>query len=128
MMVNFVCLPCMMNQATLGLGDSKGRSIVQCSVGDKSPIFLCSLLPKKNESCPLNLEFEEDEEAVTFSVIGKQSVHLSGYFETYDEVEGEPVGEGFESYVQSHIFTIVDSFPSYILCLCFFYGYSLFHL
>ncbi|XP_061997260.1 peptidyl-prolyl cis-trans isomerase FKBP53 isoform X2 [Rosa rugosa] len=82
-------------QATLGLGDSKGRSIVQCSVGDKSPIFLCSLVPKKNESCPLNLEFEEDEELVTFSVIGKQSVHLSGYFETYDE--GEAVGEGYES-------------------------------
>ncbi|PRQ59882.1 putative peptidylprolyl isomerase [Rosa chinensis] len=82
-------------QATLGLGDSKGRSIVQCSVGDKSPIFLCSLVPKKNESCPLNLEFEEDGELVTFSVIGKQSVHLSGYFETYDE--GEAVGEGYES-------------------------------
>ncbi|KAM5557139.1 peptidyl-prolyl cis-trans isomerase FKBP53 [Rosa sericea] len=82
-------------QATLGLGDSKGRSIVQCSVGDKSPIFLCSLVPKKNESCPLNLEFEDDDKVVTFSVIGKQSVHLSGYFETYDE--GEAVGEGYES-------------------------------
>ncbi|XP_050387866.1 peptidyl-prolyl cis-trans isomerase FKBP53 [Argentina anserina] len=84
-------------QATLGLGDSKGRSIVQCSVGDKSPVFLCSLLPKRNESCPLNLEFENDEEPVTFSVIGKQSVHLSGFFETYAEEEGEPVGQGYES-------------------------------
>lgn len=92
----FACLPCLINQATLGLGDSKGRSIVQCSIGDKSPIFLCSLLPKKNESCPLNLEFEDDGEVVTFSVIGNRSVHLSGYFVAD---HGDAVGEEYESYV-----------------------------
>lgn len=92
----FACLPCLINQATLGLGDSKGRSLVQCSIGDKSPIFLCSLLPKKNESCPLNLEFEDDGAVVTFSVIGNRSVHLSGYFVAD---HGDAVGEEYESYV-----------------------------
>ncbi|KAF8380429.1 hypothetical protein HHK36_027915 [Tetracentron sinense] len=67
------------SQATLGNGSSTQRNVVQCKVGDKSPIFLCILLPNKNESCPLDLEFEEDNEVV-FSVIGPYSVHLVGYY------------------------------------------------
>uniref|UniRef100_A0A803NXN1 peptidylprolyl isomerase n=1 Tax=Cannabis sativa TaxID=3483 RepID=A0A803NXN1_CANSA len=59
-------------QATLGLGSTAERSIVQCAIGHRSPIFLCSLLPNKNESCSLNLEFEE-EELVAFSAIGPRS-------------------------------------------------------
>ena len=66
-------------QATLDTGPSKERSIVQCSVGDKEPIFLCSLSRGKVECCPLNLEFEGNE-SVAFSVIGPQSIYLSGYF------------------------------------------------
>lgn len=66
-------------QATLGTDPSKERSIVQCSVGDKEPIFLCSLSRGKVECCPLNLEFEGNE-SVAFSVIGPQSIYLSGYF------------------------------------------------
>ncbi|KDP22389.1 hypothetical protein JCGZ_26220 [Jatropha curcas] len=65
-------------QATLGLGSSEERSILQCSVGHKSPIFLCSLLPDRIESCSLNLEFKD--ELVAFSVLGSRSIHLSGYF------------------------------------------------
>ncbi|KAF8412370.1 hypothetical protein HHK36_000334 [Tetracentron sinense] len=68
-----------MVQATLGNGSSTQRSLIQCKLGDKSPIFLCALLPNKNESCPLDLEFEEDEEVV-FSVTGPYSVHLVGYY------------------------------------------------
>lgn len=52
---------------------------VQCNVGDQSPVLLCSLLPEKTESCPLNLEFEEYDDVI-FSVIGPRSVHLTGYF------------------------------------------------
>ncbi|CAN1180544.1 Peptidyl-prolyl cis-trans isomerase FKBP53 [Linum perenne] len=65
-------------QATLGLGSSKERSILQCSREHDSPIFLCSLLPGKTESCSLLLEFKD--ELVAFSVVGKRSIHLSGYF------------------------------------------------
>ncbi|GAV62345.1 LOW QUALITY PROTEIN: hypothetical protein CFOL_v3_05869, partial [Cephalotus follicularis] len=66
-------------QATLGLGSSAEKGILQCSVGHKSPIFLCTLLPNKIESCSLNLEFAE-EDLVAFSIVGSQSIHLFGYF------------------------------------------------
>ncbi|KAK3040103.1 hypothetical protein RJ639_027829, partial [Escallonia herrerae] len=68
-----------LSQATLGAGSSTKKSIVQCVVGDKKPIYLCSLLPERQETCPLNLDFEEDDE-VRFSVIGPNSIHLSGFF------------------------------------------------
>lgn len=75
-------------QATLGSGASSKKTTVQCNVGDKRPIYLCSLLPEKLENCVLNLEFEEDEE-VTFSVIGPHSIHLSGFFIGETENEGD---------------------------------------
>ncbi|KAG8638484.1 hypothetical protein MANES_14G033300v8 [Manihot esculenta] len=87
-------------QATLGLGSSTERSILQCSVGHKSPIFLCSLLPDRIESCSLNLEFKD--ELVAFSVIGPRSIHLSGYFvsdegdhlrDEYESDSGEDIAE-----------------------------------
>ncbi|KAJ6826984.1 peptidyl-prolyl cis-trans isomerase FKBP43-like isoform X1 [Iris pallida] len=68
-----------MCQATLGSGKSASRSVVQCNVGEKAPILLCSLVPDYSETCRLELEFEE-EDAVVFSVLGQRSVHLSGYY------------------------------------------------
>lgn len=59
-------------------------------MGDKNPIYLCSLLPEKLETCALNHEFEEDEE-VTFSIIGPHSVHLSGFF--YGDNEDQDIHE-----------------------------------
>lgn len=79
-----------LSQATLGFGSSNKKSIVECKVGDKKPIYLCSLLPERLETCALNLEFEEDEE-VTFSIIGPQSVHLSGFF--YGDNEDQDIHE-----------------------------------
>ncbi|KAK3011907.1 hypothetical protein RJ639_011057 [Escallonia herrerae] len=67
------------SQATLAIGASEGKSLVQCNVGDKSPVLLCALLPDKTESCQLDLEFEEADE-VMFSVIGPRSVFLTGYY------------------------------------------------
>lgn len=67
------------SQATLGIGSSNNKSLVQCNVGKKSPVLLCSLLPGVLESCHLELEFDEAEEVI-FSVIGARSVHLSGYY------------------------------------------------
>ncbi|KAJ6339295.1 hypothetical protein OIU77_007289 [Salix suchowensis] len=78
-------------QSTLGLGSSEERCILQCSVGHKSPIFLCSLLPGKAESCTLNLEFSD--ELVAFSVIGPRSIHLCGYF---DSEKGDHLRDEYE--------------------------------
>ncbi|XP_020110465.1 peptidyl-prolyl cis-trans isomerase FKBP53 [Ananas comosus] len=66
-------------QATLGSGKGTTRSVVQCNVGNNSPILICSLIPDSSETCHLELEFEEEDEVV-FSVIGQRSVHLSGYY------------------------------------------------
>ncbi|XP_065870940.1 peptidyl-prolyl cis-trans isomerase FKBP53-like [Euphorbia lathyris] len=79
-------------QATLGLGSSSERCILQCSVGHKNPIYLCSLLPDRTESCSLNLEFKD--ELVAFSVIGLRSIHLSGYFVSD---EGDDLPDEYES-------------------------------
>uniref|UniRef100_A0A1J3J128 FK506-binding protein n=1 Tax=Noccaea caerulescens TaxID=107243 RepID=A0A1J3J128_NOCCA len=76
-------------QATLGEGFGREKSVIQCSIGDKAPVFLCSLLPNKMECCPLNLEFNDDDGTVEFTVTGNRSIHLSGYLEPYDEEEDE---------------------------------------
>lgn len=75
----FALVDCAIVQAALGNGKSTKRSIVQCTIGSKNPIMLCSLLPINSESCMLDLEFEE-EDVVIFSVVGPRSVHLTGYF------------------------------------------------
>lgn len=67
------------SQATLGIGDATKKSLVQCNVGNKSPVLLCALLPNKTESCHLDLEFEEADDVV-FSVIGPRGVYLTGYY------------------------------------------------
>ncbi|XP_059312887.1 peptidyl-prolyl cis-trans isomerase FKBP43-like [Lycium ferocissimum] len=67
------------SQATLGIGNAETKSLVQCNVGNKTPVFLCALLPNKTESCHLDLEFEEAEDVV-FSVLGPRTVYLTGYY------------------------------------------------
>ncbi|MCL7048613.1 hypothetical protein MKW94_005449 [Papaver nudicaule] len=68
-------------KATLGVGLAEGRSVVQCRIGDKKPILLCSLRPYNTESCSVDIEFKE-EEKVTFEAIGPTttSVHLAGFY------------------------------------------------
>lgn len=63
----------------MGIGEASKKTIVQCNVGNRSPVLLCALLPNKTESCHLDLEFEEADDAV-FSVIGPRSVYLTGYY------------------------------------------------
>lgn len=95
------CVCCIVNQcyaktqATLGLGSSTERAVLQCSVGHKSPIILCSLLPSRNETCSLDLKFDEDDDLVAFSVMGPRSIHLSGYFVAND---GDHLRDEYESY------------------------------
>ncbi|CAL5065123.1 unnamed protein product [Urochloa decumbens] len=66
-------------QATLSNCDAAGRTVLQCNVGNKIPIKLCSLNPKLSEMCHLEIELEEVDDVV-FSVIGQSSIHLSGYY------------------------------------------------
>ncbi|PIN25323.1 FKBP-type peptidyl-prolyl cis-trans isomerase [Handroanthus impetiginosus] len=66
-------------QATVGSGTATEKCLVQCNIGRRSPVFLCSLLPNTTESCNLNLEFEEEEDVI-FSVIGPRSVYLIGHY------------------------------------------------
>ncbi|XP_076913597.1 peptidyl-prolyl cis-trans isomerase FKBP53-like isoform X2 [Bidens hawaiensis] len=82
-----------LSQATLGNSKSKGKAVVVCNVGDKKPIYLCSLLPRKMETCSLNIEFEEYDQ-VTFSVEGPHTIHLSGFF--YGE-KPDSDGDDYES-------------------------------
>ncbi|KAK7263787.1 hypothetical protein RJT34_31384 [Clitoria ternatea] len=67
------------SMATLGLGTATAKSTLQCNVGNRSPVYLCSLYPGTTESLQLNLELEEVDQ-VLFSVIGPRSIHLCGYF------------------------------------------------
>ncbi|WZZ76093.1 hypothetical protein YC2023_087463 [Brassica napus] len=78
-----------LTQATLGAGLGKEKSVIQCSIGGNAPVYLCSLLPNKSECCPLNLEFDYNDEEVEFSVTGDRSIHLSGFLQAYDEEECE---------------------------------------
>uniref|UniRef100_A0A1D1ZD78 peptidylprolyl isomerase n=1 Tax=Anthurium amnicola TaxID=1678845 RepID=A0A1D1ZD78_9ARAE len=88
------------SQATLGDGTATKRSVVQCSVGDKSPVLLCSLLPNRAECCCLDLRFEEDD-AVAFSVVGPRSVHLTGYF-VGESIRGGGGAEDSDSYEEEY--------------------------
>ncbi|CAA7060236.1 unnamed protein product [Microthlaspi erraticum] len=80
-------------QATLGDGFGREKSVIQCSIGGKAPVYLCSLLTNKTECCPLNLEFDDEDGIVEFLVTGTRSIHLSGYLEAYEEEEEDELHE-----------------------------------
>ncbi|KAH9322265.1 hypothetical protein KI387_016904, partial [Taxus chinensis] len=95
-----------LTQATLGLGSSGQKSVVQCNVGDRPGVLLCSLLSGKTETCSLNLQFEEEE--VIFSVLGPTSVHLTGYYISSNEgrpdvsdISGEDIAGDSEDFNDS---------------------------
>uniref|UniRef100_A0A1J3F7A2 peptidylprolyl isomerase n=2 Tax=Noccaea caerulescens TaxID=107243 RepID=A0A1J3F7A2_NOCCA len=108
-----------LSQATLGLGIAETRSILQCNIGSKSPLFLCVLFPEKIESCQLNIEFEEADDVI-FSVLGARSVHITGYFlgkstafsQNDDESEsyGEDIGNSDMDKGSSDDYNYSDSF------------------
>ncbi|KAL0386212.1 UNVERIFIED_CONTAM: Peptidyl-prolyl cis-trans isomerase FKBP43 [Sesamum radiatum] len=88
-------------QASLGIGIATKKTIVQCSVGRKKrPIILCALVPHIAESCRLELEFDEVHDLI-FTVIGPQSIHLTGYFvqdnkPIFPDSDTEPYGFSIE--------------------------------
>lgn len=73
-----------------------------CNVGDKKPVYLCSLLPRKMETCSLNIEFEEYDE-VTFSVEGPHTIHLSGFFYGEKPDSDEDYSESYPFYILIHL-------------------------
>ncbi|CAO2839004.1 unnamed protein product [Amaranthus hypochondriacus] len=107
-----------LTQATLGIGSATKKSILQVKIGDKSPVYLCTLLPDKLECCSLNLEFEEDD-AVVFSVVGPTSIHLSGFvhgdYEDDDDDDSDSYGEDIdESESESSGFEADDDLDAFL--------------
>ncbi|PWA73558.1 DNA glycosylase [Artemisia annua] len=70
-------------QATLGdaIRTSPARSTVNCSIGDKPEIAICSLIVPHLTCCQLDLEFHESHDVI-FSVKGPRGIHLAGYLVT----------------------------------------------
>ncbi|RZC79414.1 hypothetical protein C5167_003618 [Papaver somniferum] len=92
-------------QATLGTGILTKRSVVQCNISGKSPVLLCALLPDKIESLSLNHQFDEEDD-VTFSVLGSRSVHLTGFY--CESGRGRRVADG-DSDSESYGVDIVET-------------------
>lgn len=68
-------------QATLAktnYSKTSERSILECRVGSRKPVIVCSLVPNRQDSISLDLEFQE-KEAVVFYVRGSIAIHLVGY-------------------------------------------------
>ncbi|RZC57783.1 hypothetical protein C5167_005091 [Papaver somniferum] len=51
----------------------------QCNAGERNPILLCSILTANQRSCPLDLEFDQDNGDIVFTIVGGYTVHLTGY-------------------------------------------------
>ncbi|MCL7042505.1 hypothetical protein MKW94_004186, partial [Papaver nudicaule] len=56
-----------------------GNVVVECTVGNKSPVSLCSFDSNVTRSCMLDIKFEEKEDDVVFEVTG-YNVHLTGFY------------------------------------------------
>ncbi|KAI3906121.1 hypothetical protein MKW92_014798 [Papaver armeniacum] len=57
-----------------------GSVVVQCRVGNSSPVSLCSMhTDTQIESCMLDIELEKEIDVV-FEVIGNRSLHLTGFY------------------------------------------------
>ncbi|KAL3830810.1 hypothetical protein ACJIZ3_019612 [Penstemon smallii] len=89
---------------------STNKSVyLQCQVGNRSPVLLCSLLPNTMESCQLRVEFEEEEDVI-FSVIGSRTLHLKCFYcrACFDEPEYKEEIEYFTSW-RNYIEIIEDN-------------------
>ncbi|EYU20959.1 hypothetical protein MIMGU_mgv1a021534mg [Erythranthe guttata] len=75
------------------------RSYVECKVERNGAVTICSLVPNKLESCPLNLMFSKNE-VVEFSVIGPSAVNLIGHYLDHSSPSSssktEPLGFNIE--------------------------------
>ncbi|XP_020521983.1 peptidyl-prolyl cis-trans isomerase FKBP43-like isoform X1 [Amborella trichopoda] len=87
--------------ATLSHGSSLDKSVLQCAINGRRPIFLCMLSPGQCESSSINVEFEEDDDVI-FSIFGSRGIHILGYFcpphihHSSHTSDLEPVGEDID--------------------------------
>lgn len=92
----------------------KKRTVVKCKVGDKPEVLLCSLISEIQESCALDLLFDQE---VTFTVTGATSVHLTGYYMPLDglydsEDDSEYDSEGLEFSADDEDVSDLEGHPS----------------
>eukprot|EP00898_Chlorokybus_atmophyticus_P008874 jgi/Chlat1/8989/Chrsp94S08278 len=79
------------SQATLGFKENEKaneRVVLKCQPADEDAeeVLICSLRSGQNDTCSLDLNFEEP---VTFTVQGNNSIHLAGYCQYPDSDEDE---------------------------------------
>ncbi|KAI3863394.1 hypothetical protein MKX03_018698 [Papaver bracteatum] len=67
--------------------------IVQCKIGEKSPISVCLLNFENGGACSLDIQFEEKEDDVVLENTGRINVHLSGYYFKNNGQSGNVVAE-----------------------------------
>uniref|UniRef100_M8D0P8 peptidylprolyl isomerase n=1 Tax=Aegilops tauschii TaxID=37682 RepID=M8D0P8_AEGTA len=87
-------------QATLGSCDAATRTVVQCIVGNKKPIILCSLNPKLAEMCHLEIELEEVDECFRLGFT-PDLVTRESYGEDVGESDTDQDYEGSEDSYES---------------------------
>ncbi|VAI30628.1 unnamed protein product [Triticum turgidum subsp. durum] len=86
--------------ATLGSCDAATRTVVQCIVGNKKPIILCSLNPKLAEMCHLEIELEEVDECFRLE-FSPDLVTRESYGEDVGESDTDQDYEGSEDSYES---------------------------
>jgi FK506-binding nuclear protein len=89
---------------------------VKCKVGENPEVLLCSLVPGVQESCALDLLFDQE---VTFTVAGATSVHLTGYYmpledpyDSEDEDDYDSEEEGLEFSADDEDVSDLEGHPS----------------
>lgn len=100
----------------MGEGSLSTKSVLRCNIGDSAPVLLCSLLPEKSETVPLNLHFGEEEDVV-LSVLGPRSIHLSGYH--IGSSNGRDGNKSYPHYVciMQKFFPYLFFYVLYVFCL-----------
>ncbi|MCL7022152.1 hypothetical protein MKW94_013575, partial [Papaver nudicaule] len=94
------------SQATLEpFGPLCGYVVVECKVGNRSPVILCSIGTDATDSrsCMLDLELEEKEDDVVFEVYGFGNVHLTGFYLCHNDQSGKGKVGNYEALCASQI-------------------------
>lgn len=90
------------------VADKKGRSVVMVHTGEIEQKFaVCVLNAGSTESFSLDLHFE-GEEKITFTLIGKNEVHLTGNF-SFDEEEDDDEGDDLMETLQGDLMELEDA-------------------
>lgn len=76
--------------------EKNGKAYVTVNQGkDKSNLTIASLTPNRHEVQPLDLYLNISQN-ITLNLVGKNEVHLSGYFEPNNTMEDQLYGNGMD--------------------------------